>query len=297
MNGFEDFLRYQAFAARWVPDVLKVLAFEARKNLSTLFGEQLQSAMVLGLLADSSNDRQRLNELLSSSEQIKSNMISAVVPELDFARFKEIESWDARRDAWLKLVSFNDHGMDGDLALKAFKDAKNSPNLQLTKLSDQIYKSLEPSIRYVGLLNGCTRHDAFCALLEEMSVLIRDVSVAGKFYPSEIPGSKKMQDALLNLRDSESWFVVKEILALREESDIAKRFQRANKIDGVRLDAVVEVLKDWSIFYNYVMPRLESENKQWGGDILKQSQNSVTSLLDDLLETVIDLQEANNESA
>ncbi|MNP81135.1 hypothetical protein D3C76_1794160 [compost metagenome] len=54
---------------------------------------------------------------------------------------------------------------------------------------------------------------------------------------------------------------------------------------------------DWDGLYQYVKPRLESENKRWGGDILKQSQNSVTRLLDELTMTVDNLLEASNESA
>lgn len=296
-NGFEDYLLYQSFAARWVPDVLQTLVVEARQILPDLFSKQLQSAMTLGLLADSNNDRQRLNELLRSSEEIRAVEIAAVVPELKYARAQALESWDAHREAWLKLVSCNDHGMDGDLALKAFKAAKSNPDSQLVKLSNLINQALESSIRVVEVLGGCTRQDAFYALLDEMAGLVRDISLDGKYYPPELPNGKKMQAALIALKDSENWVVVKDLLALHEESDVAKRFHRVNKIDGLRLEQVVKVLKDWNSFYEYVLPRLESENQKWGGDRLRQSQNSVTSLLDELVKAVTDLQESSNECA
>ncbi|MNP37635.1 hypothetical protein D3C76_1310940 [compost metagenome] len=59
----------------------------------------------------------------------------------------------------------------------------------------------------------------------------------------------------------------------------------------------MKVLTDWSKFYNYVLPRLESENNKWGGDILKQSQDSVTRLLEDMAKTVNELREESHDCA
>jgi hypothetical protein len=296
-NGFEDYLLYQNFAARWVPDVSQTLMIEARQILPDLISKQLQSAMALGLLGDSNSDRQRLNQLLRGAEEIRAVEIAAVVPELKQVRAQALECWDAQREVWLKLVSYNDHGMDGDLALKAFKVAKSNPDSQMVKFSSTISQALKASISVVEVLDGCTRQDTFCALLDDMAGLVRDISLEGKHYPPDIPGSKKMQTALVALKGSESWVVVKDLLALRDEIDVTKFFHRVNKIDGLQLEQVVRVLKDWKAFNGYVLPRLESENQKWGGDRLKQSQGSVTGLLDELTKSVTDLQEARNECA
>ena len=149
------------------------------------------------------------------------------------------------------------------------------------------------------MLDGCTRQDTFCSLLDEMAGLVRDISVGGQHYPTlpDFPNAKKMQASLVALKDSESWRVVKDLLALREETDVIRRLQRVNQLDGLRLESVVKVLTHWSIFYGFVLPRLESENEKWGGDILKQSQDSVSRLLDEMAKTVTDLREENHEHA
>ncbi|MBK5395427.1 hypothetical protein JFU47_01520 [Pseudomonas sp. TH39(2020)] len=298
-NGFGDYLLYQSFAAYWVPDMLQTLAVEMRQALPGVLGKQLQSAMTLGLLTDSNNDRQRLNELLRTAEEIRESEMSAVVPELKQAREQVLEKWDDQREAWLKLVSANDHGMDGDLALNAFKVAKTNQDPQLVKLSNTITQALRPSINVVEVLDGCTRQDTFCSLLDEMAGLVRDISVGGQHYPTlpDFPNAKKMQASLVALKDSESWRVVKDLLALREETDVIRRLQRVNQLDGLRLELVVKVLTNWNIFYGFVLPRLESENEKWGGDILKQSQDSVTRLLDEMAKTVTDLRDENHEHA
>lgn len=295
-KGFEDYLLYQSFASRWVPYVLQTLVDELRENLPSLLGEQLQSAMLLGLMADSTNDRQRMSELLKTSDEIKSFVVSVDSPELTQARNQALAVWDDQREAWLKLVSYNDHGMDGDLSLKAFKKVKSVPSASLIKLSNMVRDFLAPSLKCVEILDGCTRHDDFCALLAEMSSLVRDVSTDGDFYPEEIPNGKKMQALLVDLSAYENWLVIKSLIEFRDEADVVKRFQRINKIDSAKLEGVVKVFQYWNVFYNYVMPRLESRNKQWGGDILKQSQSSVDIQLGDLLKTINDLQEANSES-
>lgn len=296
-NGFEDCLVYQTFAAQWVPYVLQILVDDVRESLPRLIGEQLQSAMLLGLMAGSVNDRQRFNELLKNSDEFELPGVVIDIPELMQARAQALVVWNEQREAWLRLVSCNDHGMDGDLALKAFKKASNVPGSPLVRLSNVVAKSLEPSVSCVAVLNGCTRYEDFCALLDQMAALIRDVSVAGVFYPTDFPSSKKMQVALADLSGMENWLVVKGLTGLRDEVDVVTRFQLINKIDNAILNKIVEAFGLWSVFYNHVMPRLESQNKQWGGDILKQSQNSIANLLDDLLTTVNDLQEASNESA
>lgn len=298
-NGFEDYLLYQSFAANWVPDVLQALVVEARQTLPSLLSKQLQSAVTLGLLADSNNDRQRLNELLRTAEEIRAVEIPAVVSELKQAKDQAVDNWDTQREAWLKLVSANEHGMDGDLALKALKNVKTNIDPKLVKLSNTITQSLKTSVNVIEVLDGCTRQDVFCSLLDEMSDLVHDISVGGQHYPvhPDFPNSKKMRASLVDLKDGENWKVVKDLLAVREETDVVRHLQRVNQIDGQRLEQVVKVLTDWSTFYSYVLPRLESENKKWGGDILKQSQDSVTRLLDEMAETVTDLWEESHECA
>lgn len=74
-----------------------------------------------------------------------------------------------------------------------------------------------------------------------------------------------MESSLLALKsESENWSLIKRLSALDGETDVVKRLQQFNLIDELRLEVLIKVLMDWDGFYQYVKPRLESENKRWG---------------------------------
>jgi hypothetical protein len=299
-SGFDDYLRCQNFAARWVPGVLQTLASEDRANLSVLMQDQIQLAKGLGLLGDCSNDRQRLNELLRPAQQIRESLPRSVVSALEQFRQQTLSEWDERRDAWLKLVSVNDHGIDGDLALKPLRDAlKGLQEHKLARLDKEIMQAFQPSICALEVLEGCTRQEQFYALIDEMIELIRGVSDNGFHYPQPVdfPNSKKLCVILVGLKSNDVWGAIKGGHALRLEADSIKRLQLVNQLDGLRLREVVEALNCWSIFYQHVLPRLENENRLVGLDVLQLSQESVTELLDELTETLSDLREAGRDYA
>ncbi|MDD0981118.1 protein DpdH [Pseudomonas shahriarae] len=299
-NGFEDYLICQTFAARWVPDVLQTLAVEAQQALSGLLGLQLQSAMTLGLLAGCSNDRERLNELLQTTEKIREIELPSVVPELKSAREQVLEDWDAQREAWLKLVSANFHGMDGYLVLKAIRIAKITPESKLVKLAKNIVMALQPAVSAVEVLDGCSRYETFCGLLDEMIELVHEISNKGRHYPLpqvDLPNAKKLQESLANLKDSKSWDVVKGLLALRAEVDVVKRLEQVNRLDGKQLEQVLKVLGHWKIVYGHALACLVTENIKWGGETLTNAQNAVTDLFDDLSVTLDKLQEMSHDCA
>jgi hypothetical protein len=299
-NGFEDYLLCQTFAARWVPDVLQMLAIEAQQELSVLLSVQLQSAMILGLLADSSNDRERLNELLKTTERIREVEFPPVVLELESARQQVLDEWDAQREAWLKLVSANFHGMDGYLVLKAIRVAKSNPEPKLVKLAKNIVTALQPAVSAVEVLDGCSRYEVFCGLLDEMIELVREISEKGQHYPlprMDLPNAKVLQDSLTNLKDSKTWAVIKGLLAMRFEVDVVKRLEQVNRLDGKRLEQVLRALGHWKIVYGHALASLVTENNKWGGNNLTNAQNRVAELFDDLSVTLDKLQEVSRDCA
>ncbi|MFK0093550.1 protein DpdH [Pseudomonas sp. NPDC090592] len=299
-NGFDDFLVCQAFAARWVPDVLQTLAIEAQQELSGLLSAQLQSAMTLGLLAGSSNDRERLNELLKTTEQIREVEFPPVVLELESARQQVLEEWDAQRDAWLKLVSASFHGMDGYLVLKAIRGAKSNPEPKLVKLAKGIVAALQPAFSAVEVLEGCSRYEVFCGLLDDMIALVRQISDEGQHYPlprTDLPNGKGLQDSLAKLKNSKTWDVIKGLLAMRAEVDVVKRLEQVNRLDGKQLEFVLKVLGHWKIVYGHALASLVTENNKWGGNNLANAQNLVAELFDDLSATLDKLEEVSRDCA
>ncbi|MCY1550764.1 hypothetical protein D9M68_870390 [compost metagenome] len=104
-----------------------------------------------------------------------------------------------------------------------------------------------------------------------------------------------MREALNSLKASEVWAAVKIFLSSWNESDLPKKFQLINQVDGQKLEEAVQTLGAWDKFYSYVLPRLENENRQSGLDVLGQSQERVTGLLKGLTGTLTDLLEACRE--
>jgi len=298
-GGFEDYLRYQNFAAYWVPQVLETLALMERSKLSEVMSKQLSLVPVLGLWRTASNDRQRLNELLTPAENIFESLPVAASTVLSELRRSALDEWDGKREAWLKLVAANDHGMDGDLALKAFRDAlKVGFGQTLVRYDRQIVQELQPSFNVLSILEGYSRHEQFCHLLDEMIEIVRGLSEGGLHYPdltSGVPNAKKMVEALSNLRASEVWATVKIFLLFWKESELPKKMQMINQVDGNNLEKAVQTLSAWEKIYANVLPRLENENRQSGLDVLVQSQERVTGLLKEVSGNLAELLEACRE--
>lgn len=298
-GGFDDYLRYQNFAARWVPQVLQTLSLMERSKLHEVMQEQLSLVPILGLWRTASNDRQRLNELLTPAQKILDSLPKPASPILLELRKSALDEWEGKRDAWLKLVAANDHGMDGELALKSFRDAsKIGFGQKLARYERQIIQELQSSFNVLSALEGYSRHEQFCLLLDEMAEIVRGVSEDGLYYPTllaDVPNSKKMLEILSNIKGSEVWAAVKVFLSFWNESELPKKMQLINQVDGHNLEKSVQALSAWDKFYAYVLPRLENENRQSGLDVLEQSHDRVTGLLKGLTSTLTDLLEACRE--
>ncbi len=300
-GGFDDYVRYQNFAAHWVPEALQTLSLMERSKLHEVMQEQLSLVSILGLWRTASNDRQRLNELLIPAQKILESLPVAASPVLLELRKSALDEWDGKREAWLKLVAANDHGMDGDLALKSLREAsKIGFGQRLARYDRQINQELQSSYNVLSVLDGYSRHEQFCLLLDEMAENVRGVSEGGLHYPtllSDVPNAKKMVEALSTLKASEVWATIKVFLSFWKESELAKRLQLINQVDGHNLEKAVQTLGAWDKFYAYILPRLENENRQSGLDVLGQSQERVTGLLKGLSGTLTDLLEACREQS
>ncbi|WP_064613847.1 protein DpdH [Pseudomonas sp. JY-Q] len=300
-GGFEDYLRYQNFAAYWVPQVLETLALMERSNLHEAMQAQLSSAPILGLWRNASNDRQRLNEFLKPAKNIREALPVAACLKLSEERGAALKEWDGNRDAWLRLVAANDHGMDGELALKSFRDAiKNGFGQKSITQNRAITQELQSSFSVLSTLDGYSRYEQFCLLLEEMAEVVRSVSEGGEHYPShlpDVPSSRKILEMLSNAKTSEVWGGVKVFLSFWKESEPSKRLQLINQVDGSHLQKAVQALVAWDKFDEYVSPLLERENRQYGLDILEQSQAKVTELLSAMTDTLTGLLEECREQS
>lgn len=104
-----------------------------------------------------------------------------------------LQGWDAERDAWLKLVSVNEHGMDGDIAAKGLRGVKVNPDPAVVRLANIVTNALQPAIKVITVLDGCSLQDEFFTLLKNMADLVRDISVGGLHYPTQpnFPSAKK----------------------------------------------------------------------------------------------------------
>ncbi|MGY2214940.1 protein DpdH [Pseudomonas sp. SDO558_S425] len=300
-GGFEDYLRYQNFAAYWVPQVLETLALMERSKLHEVLFEQLSLVPVLGLWRTASNDRQRLNELLTPAKKVLESLPTPASPGLLELRTRALDEWEGKRDAWLKLVAANDHGVDGELALKSFKEAsKIGFGQKLARNDRQITQELQSSFNILSVLDGYSRYEQFCSLLDEMSEIVRGISEGGRHYPThipEVPNSKKMLEVLSALRSGEVWVAVKTFLLFWKESELSRRLQLINQVDGDSLQKAVQSFAAWDKFEAYVSPRLENESREFGLDILEKSQAKVTELLMVLTGTLTGLLEECREQS
>lgn len=299
-GGFQDYLEYQNFAASWVPYATEVLVEQSKNYLSELINKHIQSAIVLGLMNPAMNDKQRLNQLVRSSESIRGENSISLIPELIYKYEDVLNKWNSERDNWLSLVAYNDHALDGDTVIKSIRKIKISPSPSVVQFSNRVKINLRPSFDKLSILEGCTLREDFIDLFENMAELVNDIGIAGQHYPIKVgfPSSKKFKDNILFLSsDVKSWNTVKLFVAIENEKDIFKSFCFFKAVDFDSLNRLVKLLDDWAVFYSYIKPRLEIENKKTGLDILKKAQSNVSEMLNELSITLNSCLEVNNESA
>ncbi|SEI52025.1 protein DpdH [Paraburkholderia diazotrophica] len=296
VDGFVDFLRYQNFASIWVPYAMGLLSLEVRKVIPELMGIQISAAKEVGIIGQDKSGQYVMNVLLQKAEHIAAVTKPAAAPAVREARSRVIQSWNAQRQAWLSLVAFNDHGLDGDLAMDGIAQAeKRRANGQLVSLDRSISDQIAPAIEAFQSLAECTRQEQFYGLLGEMSQMIDNISKDGEHYPTnfsaqEFPSARRFKSMLKNLLDADTWATIKLTLALQKEPDTLRRLQIVNQIDGDRLKQAVEAFDWWKIFYAYVSHRLEANNAEWGAESLHRAQEGIAQLLQEAESSLIGLQ-------
>lgn len=301
-DGFGDFLRYQNFASTWVPYALKLLSIDMRQAIPDLLYVHMSAAREVGIVSQDKSGQFVMNELLQTAEHLAAVQKAAAVPALRDARSRVLQSWDAQRQAWLSLVAFNDHGLDGNLAIDGIGQVeKRRVDHQLVVLDKSIGDQLAPAVEAIQILAECTRQEQFYGLLDEMSKMIDNISNDGTHYPTalagDFPTAKRFKSMLKSLLNGETWAAIKLTLALHKESDTLRRLQIVNQIDGDRLKQAAEAFDWWKIFYAYVSHRLEADNAEWGAESLHLAQDGIAQLLQEAESSLISLQGKHREDA
>ncbi|MBW3225282.1 protein DpdH [Marinobacter adhaerens] len=280
-GGYNDFIYYQNFAATWVPYVEKVLVDNVRLKVGEKLKSHIESALALGYFSESDNNKQKIRKLIDSSETIRDSLPAAACEAIERLRHGVLADWDMLRSAWLDLIASNDHGLEGDIALRVLRGSGSielSRNIRQQK--EQALKELGEVSQKLELLSDCKGSEDFSLVIEELMNLVRDLQKQGE-YPKtdQIPTSKTLIGKLGGLLESGHWKPVRELLAIYENDDPVKQLKILNYLDGAALKRVSHVLEVWQQLYSMVLPRLQNKNEAWGASKLEQANERIDELI------------------
>ncbi|MAM89554.1 MAG: hypothetical protein CME36_19830 [unclassified Hahellaceae] len=280
-GGYNDFIHYQNFAATWVPYVENTLVKGVRSKVEERLKSHLESALAVGCFSDSDSNRHKIRKLIDSSETVRDSLPDAACDAIGNLRQVVLADWDSLRSGWLDLVASNDHGLEGDIVLRALRGSGSielSRNIRQQK--EQALKELSETNQKLALLSDCKDSENFSLAIEELISLVRDLQKEGEYPTSEqVPRAKTLIGRLEGLLESGHWKPVRELVGVFETNDSAKQLRLLNYLDGAALKRVSHVLEVWQQVYSIVFPRLQNKNESWGASKLEQAYGRIDELI------------------
>jgi len=291
-QGHEDFLRYQDFAAHWVPGVLRTLRDNEQKKLDASMTAHVAAARILAIFKENDNYRERLNKLLQTQQSLTKTFTSPICDTVSTERQAQLTEWELLQKNWLKLISSNDHGLDGDLALVALKKALKEP------LSNRINQAVAKSLRelkyeseIILLFADCESVDDFNCTLKDLDVLVKQLQTTGKYLKNDqVVTSKTLLQKINALIDVGHFDQIKKFRRLNAESEPEQQWQILNELDSEKVRLLADTVFNWQASFDITFPSLQTENSKWGGERVTATKESIDSLLGSLLEIVTNVQ-------
>ena len=296
VGGFEDYLTCLHFASWWVPATLERLALRERARLPFLLAEHVKEARTLGLLKEAAPLAEKQNQLLLRVEQIQPGLVPTACEAFKTSREAAMAVWDEKRSAWLDLVASNDHGMDGDLVARALKEAVKTPlHHTLQSVMVKIQNQLEGSNRVLQGVADCNDAEAFNRILADASRLVADLLTTGHYPEHNALSAHQLSTALKASLDAHCWTEVQRFRHLFNESNLLRKWELVNQIDGEKITTLCNVLSGLSQAFTQALPKLQLYNRDWGTSQLQEATDRVDGLINCLGENLTQIEEAVHE--
>jgi hypothetical protein len=280
-GGYSDFIHYQNFAATWVPYVERTLINGVRSKVDERLKSHIECALAVGCFSDSDNNKQKVQKLIDSADTVRDSLPDAACDAIGNLRQVVLADWDSLRSGWLDLVASNDHGLEGDLVLRALRGSGSielSRNIRQQK--EQALKDLSETNQKLALLSDCKDSESFALAIEDLMSLVRNLQKEGEYPTSEqVPRARTLIGKLEGLLESGHWKPVRELVGVFETNDSVKQLKLLNYLDGAALKRVSHVLDVWQQVYSIVFPRLQNKNESWGASKLEQAYGRIDELI------------------
>lgn len=299
-KGDEDFLRYQNFAAHWVPTVIETLREHERQKVEELMGKHVETARYLAIFKENDTHRERLNKLMQSTEQVQNSLTPAVCQTLTDLRTEQIDTWEKRKKQWIGLLAGNDHAIEGDLAITAIKKAINAsiPN----KVGQMIKKVLDELKqdnfdRLAALLSDCDEVEQYNLVIQRLETIVRELRKQAKYPSMDVISSQTLLSNIKKLAETGNFEQIKKIVRIYTSEDAGTQWQIINDLDGDKVKLAAKTINQWETVFEKALPDLKTENMQFGSDRLIEAKASIDELLTSLDQNLVCVQGDVNDNA
>ena len=292
-TGHEDFLHYQNFAAYWVPSVLRTLREQERIRLDDFMEKHVVSARSLAVFKESDNYREHLNKLFLSQQALEDTFPTSVCETVLIERQTQLAQWEVLQRDWLKLLASNDHGLEGDLALKALKNAMHKPlPNRINQATIRSLGELQDESACVAWLADCGSADDFYDVMQKIDTLIRQLRAAGR-YPQNsenIVTSQTLTAKLKKIIEPGHFEQIRKMKRIGEAEEVERQWQIINELDGDKIRPLVDAFDKWQAVYDQTLPSLLNKNSVWGGERVIEAKNTIDALLTSLHKMISEIQ-------
>ncbi|MDN3652326.1 protein DpdH [Thalassotalea ponticola] len=277
-NGFEDYIYYQEFVQKWLPNAIQTCLKIAKESAIEPLKQQLGLAQCLSI--DLSSRPQRLSRLIQTSEYIKEQLPPPINDHHKEVLSKWLEKWDVYRSQWLRAVVVGTNNaiqpIDFDNAYKKIKDINDGIHNELDLLP--VVKGLEAERLLLSEhLDGSETKQELMELLESLDKIYKNIPAGMRpNYSIQLDTVRKKVKDLIKQVSSETPKAVLADLNTHSPSKIL------NKINGDELKLWKAVLTDWKAIYPQVVKSIQKYNYENGSNKIEQYNDVINAHLSTL---------------
>lgn len=287
-EGFSDRCIAENFLSEWLPESITMLVEQERQSkLQNLLREHIKLAYTLEPSLQNKSITEKISFLCQQNEDRKTGDRKLLekypdtgIEDWDSIKNTIIEQWDSRQNAWLKLVSINNHALVGDSVKKAMRGISIEVFSEASTIQ-KIYVTLQRDLICLRKFEDIFTKEDFELTLQKLASLITKMGQNNQYLGMEGHLTARMMKLRIDkIIDSNCWESVKASKGLFEPFEVLKVVSSLQGIKLEHLNLVKEVVDCFESVFKKNHLRMGNENKANGGEARQEKQSIVSKKLD-----------------
>ena len=287
-DGYQDYCFYSNFINKWVPNVILSIAEEKRQEIREPIAKHISATYALEPGIGQFSLKDKISFLCISDILLKKKYEPTGLEVWDIHRDEIIGKWQGMQDDWLWTYAINNHALEGDLLLSAFRSTGENTIPPSTSKAAQSARS-QLLIQYPAfeLLDWCSNREEFSDTLNSLLILIESLSSEAEYKDMEEElTAKKYINRIKTVMDGDYWTSTKAMVSIREPFEGKSAIRSLNVFDSHMANDVDLLLTTWNKLYKINKPRMEAENQSQGSGKRQNIRKNIDLIISDIQEVI-----------